>query len=188
VLLLDPRHQEVPLGAPKMIFKSIACSVQNVPLSCVTISKTDRNKLLFDPSHLGIPSGVSNTIYKPMVCSSQIIHLSYIEMNTIAKCTKTSFDLTHVTYEFHQVCPKRFQCPWYIRHKLCTYLAPILTLSPNELKLASIWPTSPRSPSGAPKTIFECIARPTQIDHLSCVEIKTISKHTKMSFCLTHVT
>jgi hypothetical protein len=97
VLLLDPRHQEVPSGAPKMISESIARSAQNVPLSWVTISKTDRNELLFDPNHLGVTSGVPKTIFKPMVCSSQTIHLSCIEINTIAKCTEMSFYLTHVT-------------------------------------------------------------------------------------------
>jgi hypothetical protein len=137
VLLLDPRHQEVPLGASKMILESIARSAQTVPPILCDYLKTDRNELLFDPSHLGVPSGVPKTIFKPMVCSSQTIYLSCIDINTIAKRIETSFYLTHVTYEFYQVCPKRFQCSWYIRHKPCTYLAPRLTLSLNELKQAS---------------------------------------------------
>jgi hypothetical protein len=43
------------------------------------------------------------------------------------------------------VCPKRFPCPWYIRHKPCTFLAPRLKPSPNISKWASVCSTSPRS-------------------------------------------
>jgi hypothetical protein len=43
------------------------------------------------------------------------------------------------------VCPKRFPCPWYIRRKPCTYLAPRLKQSPNRSKWPSTWSTSPRS-------------------------------------------
>jgi hypothetical protein len=41
-----------------------------------------------------------------------------------------------------------FACLWYVRRKLCTYLAPTLTLSPNRPKQGSTWPTSPRSSIG----------------------------------------
>jgi hypothetical protein len=41
---------------------------------------------------------------------------------------------------------------------------------------------------GAPKTIYEPIARSMQAKHLSCAEINTISKWTETSFHLTHVT
>jgi hypothetical protein len=40
--------------------------------------------------------------------------------------------------------PKWFSSSWYIRRKLCTYLALILTLYPNGPKWDSTWPTSPR--------------------------------------------
>jgi hypothetical protein len=43
------------------------------------------------------------------------------------------------------VCLKCFPCPWYIRHKPCTYHAPRLTLYPNRPKWAFTWPTPPRS-------------------------------------------
>jgi hypothetical protein len=40
-------------------------------------------------------------------------------------------------------------------------------------------------PSSVPKMIFEPIARLAQIAHLSCVDINTISKKTKLSFYVT---
>jgi hypothetical protein len=43
-------------------------------------------------------------------------------------------------------------------------------------------------PSGVPKTIFKPIARLAQTVNLSCREIDIISKRTKMSFHLTHIT
>jgi hypothetical protein len=46
-----------------------------------------------------------------MVRSAQIVHLSCAEINTISKQTETSFHLTHITYEFEQVCPKWFCKP-----------------------------------------------------------------------------
>jgi hypothetical protein len=49
-------------------------------------------------------------------------------------------------------------------------------------------PRQPGVPSGVPKMIFQPIARSAQTVHLSCIEINTISKKTKMSFYLAHVT
>jgi hypothetical protein len=43
-------------------------------------------------------------------------------------------------------------------------------------------------PLGTPKTIYEPIACLALAVQLSCIEINTISKQTKMSFYLTHVT
>jgi len=93
----------------------------------------DRNELPLDPHHVAVPSGASKMISRPMVRSSQIMHLSCVEINTISKWTKISFHLTNITLEYHRMCQKWFPCPWYIRRKLCTYLAPRLTLSPNGL-------------------------------------------------------
>jgi hypothetical protein len=112
---------------------------------------------------------------------------------------------------------KWLQCPWYIRRKPCTYLVSRLTLSPNRLKCVSTWSTSCRSTigctqndfqaygtfnanefpfdpchagvqSGVPKAISEPMVHSAQTVHLSCVEISSISKRTKMSFHLTNVT
>jgi hypothetical protein len=57
----------------------------------------DRNELPLNPRQLGVPSGVSKMISKPMVCLAQTVHLSCIEINTISKCSKMIFHLTHVT-------------------------------------------------------------------------------------------
>ena len=43
-------------------------------------------------------------------------------------------------------------------------------------------------PSGVPKEISMLVVCLVQIMHLSCTEIKTITKRIKMSFCLMHVT
>jgi hypothetical protein len=36
----------------------------------------------------------------------QTVHLSCTDTNTTSKLIETRFDMTHITYEFHQVCPK----------------------------------------------------------------------------------
>jgi hypothetical protein len=43
---------------------------------------------------------------------------------------------------------------WYVWTKLWTYLAPILTLSPNRPKRDSTWPTPPRSSNGCVQNDF----------------------------------
>jgi hypothetical protein len=98
----------------------------------------DRNELPLDLRHLGVLSGVPKMIYEPVVRSFQTVHLCCAEINTISKRTNTSFYMTHVTYEFRQVCPKRFSGQFYVWRKLCTYLASRLELSPKRLKQASI--------------------------------------------------
>ena len=91
----------------------------------------DRSKILYDTRHLVVPSGASKLISEHMKRSMQTVHLSCIQFSTISKQTKPSFHLSLFTMEYQQECPKwflRLQC---IRCKLCTYLAPKLTLSPN---------------------------------------------------------
>jgi hypothetical protein len=39
----------------------------------------------------------------PLVHSVKTMQLSDAEINTVSKQTKATFDLTHVTYEFHRV-------------------------------------------------------------------------------------
>jgi hypothetical protein len=73
--------------------------------------------------HLGVQSGASKMISEPTVCLAQTVHLSCIESNTISTWTKTRFQMTHVTLEFHRVRPKWFLRLWYVRHKPCTNLA-----------------------------------------------------------------
>jgi hypothetical protein len=56
--------------------------------------------------------------------------------------------------EYHRVRPKWFVSLWYVWRKLCTYLAPILTLSPNGPKWDTTRPTSPRSTIGCIQNNF----------------------------------
>jgi hypothetical protein len=123
-----------------------------------------------------------------MVCSVKIVHLACIKISTISKCTETRFYMTHVTYQFHHVCPEQFLSLWYVQHKQCTYLALTLTLSPNWSKWDSTRPTSPRSFIGACKMISEPMVCSAQTVHLSCVKIITISKQIETSFHLSLVT
>jgi hypothetical protein len=82
---------------------------------------------------------------EPMVCLAQTVHLSCTKTNTMSKRTKMRFYMTHVNWEFQQVRSKWFLRLWYVWCKLCIYLAPRLTLSPNGLKRDSTWPTWPSS-------------------------------------------
>jgi hypothetical protein len=107
----------------------------------------DWNEIRHDPRHLGVPSGASKMVSVPMVRSALTVHQSYTNTNTISKQTemdlswvkisaiskrtKMRFYLSLVIYEYHLVRPKCFLSQWYIWRKLCIYLAPTLTLSPN---------------------------------------------------------
>jgi hypothetical protein len=70
---------------------------------------------------------------------------------------------------------------WYVWRKMCTYLAPTLTLSPNEKSEVSHDPCHLGVPSGSSKMISKTMVRLTQIVDLSCIKISTISKWTKVS-------
>jgi hypothetical protein len=87
--------------------------------------------------YLGVLSGESKTISEPTVCLAKTVHISCTDPNTISKWTKTRFDITHITLEFHRVHSKQFLMLWYVRHKPCTYLASRLALSSNGLNQAS---------------------------------------------------
>jgi hypothetical protein len=97
------------------------------------------------PTWLGVPSGASKTISKPMIRSAQVMHLSCVNISTISKWTKSCFQLSLLTSEYHWVRPKWFLSLWYVWDKLCAYLALKLTLSPNRPKRDSMWPTLARS-------------------------------------------
>jgi hypothetical protein len=92
-----------------------------------------------------------------MVCSEQTVLLSCFKISTVLKQNELSFHLSLVTQEYHQVHPKWFLSLWYVWSKPFTYLAPILTLSPNRPKWDSTWPTSPR-----------CSIRCVQNDFCAC--------------------
>jgi hypothetical protein len=73
---------------------------------------------------------------------------------------------------------------WYFWRKPCTYIASTQTLSPNEPKRDSTWPTHLRVPSGATKTISVPTVLSVQTAHLSCTKTSTISKQNQTWFHL----
>jgi hypothetical protein len=95
-------------------------------------------------------------------------HQQYLQME------KMRFHMTHVSLEYHQVHPKRFLRLWYIRHKLCTYLA--------------LRAFSPRSTIRYVQNDFWAWSRLAQTVHLSCIDSNTVSEWTKTRFHMTHVT
>jgi hypothetical protein len=123
---------------------------QTKHLSCVrlALSPTDRNKLSLEPCHLGVLSGASKMISDPMLHLAQTKNLSSTNKNTVSKQIETWFDMTHVTYEFHRVGPKRLLSLRYVWRKPCTYLESRLALSLNGPKRASTWASSPRNTIG----------------------------------------
>jgi hypothetical protein len=116
--------------------------------------QTDRKGHPLEPHRLGVPSSASQTISEAMVRSVQTVHLSCTDTNTASKQAKMRFRMTHVTYDFYRVRPKRFLSLWYVWPKPSTYLAPIVTLFPNSLKRNSTWPMSPRSSIGCVQNNF----------------------------------
>jgi hypothetical protein len=140
-----------------------------------------------EPRHLGVPSSASKTISMPMVCSVQTVHLSCTNINAVSKRTKMRFHTTHVTYEFHRVCPQQFISIWYLQCKPCNYLVPRLALSSNRPNRAPPDPRHLGVPSGATKMICEPMVRLTQTEHISCSHSNTVSKHIETRFHKTHV-
>jgi hypothetical protein len=120
-------------------------------------------------------------ISMPVEYSVQTVHLSCAEINTIFRQTETSLHLTHVTLEYHRVCPKWFPSLWYVQRKLCTYHASRLILSPNGPKQASISPTSHKSSIGCAQN--DCHAHGTfgATVHLYYDDVNTNSKWTETS-------
>jgi hypothetical protein len=134
-------------GCVQNDFWAYGTLAQIMHLSCTDTNTVFKwTKMRFhDPRHLEIHRMHPKWIFAPMVCSTQTVHLSCIMISTISKQTEWSFHLSLVTYEYHRVRPKQYLSLWYVWLKQCTYLAPMLTLSPNEPKQDSTWPTSPSS-------------------------------------------
>ena len=83
------------------------------------------------------------------------VHLSCIKISTVFKQTEPNIHFSPFTYEYQQERPKWFLRLWCIRHKLCTYLAPKLTISPNRPKQNSICHTSSSSSIGCIQIDFQ---------------------------------
>jgi hypothetical protein len=74
----------------------------------VRLAQIDQSEHPLEPRHLEVRSGASITISEPMVRLVQIMHLSCTDTNAVSKQNETRFNMTHVTYKFHWVHPKRF--------------------------------------------------------------------------------
>ena len=100
----DPRHLAVPSGASKMISEPVVRLVQTCTYLALTLTPSPNrpDKIAHDPRDLGVPSGASKTISEPVVRSAQTVHRSCIKISTISKWTKTSFQLSFITEEYHQ--------------------------------------------------------------------------------------
>jgi hypothetical protein len=85
---------------------------------------------------------------------AQTVHLSCTDTNTISKWIETRFQMTNVTEKIHRVHPKWFMSLWYVRRKLCSYIASRLALCLNRPKRASTWSTLPRSTIGCVQNDF----------------------------------
>jgi hypothetical protein len=127
--------------------------------------------------HLGELSGASKMISDPTVCLAQTMHLSWTDSNTISKCTKTRFHMTHVSLEFHWVRPKWFLRLGYVRHKPCTYLVSRLAKSSKRLNRASTWASSLRSTTRCVRNDFWACGMfgqsyaPILHRHLDCLQM-----------------
>jgi hypothetical protein len=116
----------------------------------LTLSPNGLKQDPHDPCHLGIQSGASKTISEPVVRSAQTMHLSY----TVSKQTKSTFDLSIITLEYHWMSLKRFLTLRYVWRKSYTYLGLTPTLSPNGPKQDSTRPTSLSSSIGSIQNDF----------------------------------
>ena len=185
----DPRHLGVPLRASKMTSDPMVCSVQTVQLSCIKITislngpKEASSWLTSPRSSIGFIQtdfcayGTFSANRAPILCQDY----------TIFKWAKTSYHLSFVTLEYHQVHPKWFMCLWYVRCKPCTYLASrlhYLRMDWNELPLET---HRLGLRSGASKRISEPMVRLAPTMHLYCTDTNS-SKQTKTRFHMANVT
>jgi hypothetical protein len=137
---MSPR---VPSVVSKMISEPMVRWTQIMHLSSIRISMiSKRIELSLEAHHFGVPLGASKTISEPIVRLAQTVHLSCIDTNIESKWKEVRFHMTHVTYEFHRVRPKRFLNLWYVRREPCTYLASRFALSPKGPKRGFTWASS----------------------------------------------
>jgi hypothetical protein len=122
----------------------MVCLAQRVHLCCTdtnTVSELTRTR--FHRTH------ITESHRACLECFSSLWYFrcnlcTYVPSRLAPQWTETSFLLGLVTLEFHRLHLKWFPSLWYVWHKLCTYLALTLSMSSNESKRDSTWPTSPR--------------------------------------------
>jgi hypothetical protein len=158
-------------------------------LSCVSIGTIwKRTEVSLKPYHLGVQSVVSKMISEQLVHLAQTMHRSCTDSNTVSKEKEVRFHMTHVTKEFHRVCPKWFLCLWYTRRKPCTDPASRLALSLKGPKRDCTWASHLVVPSSASKKISEPVVHLAQTMHLSCTNTNIFSKRKEERFHMIHVT
>jgi hypothetical protein len=148
----------------------------------------DSNKLQLEPHHLGVSSGASKMISEPMVHTSQTVHLYCIDSNTVSRRTETRFHMTHSPRSSIGCVQHDFRANGTFNTNRAPFLRQdyhYLQTDSNKLPLE---PHHLGVPSGACNTTFEPMVHSTQIAHLSCVKITTISKRTQTSFHLSLIT
>jgi hypothetical protein len=105
----DQHHLGVPSSVSKIIFEPIGTFDANrAPILRQDwhYLQKDRNELPLEPRHLVVPLGASKMISEPKLRLAQTMHLSCTDTYTVSKQKEERFHLTHVTKEFHRVCPK----------------------------------------------------------------------------------
>jgi hypothetical protein len=127
-------------------------------------------------------------ISKMMVRLAQTLHLSCTDTNTETKQQEVRFHMTHITYKFHRVRPKWFLSQWYVRQKLCTYLASRLALPLKGPKLASTWAFSPCGTIRWSKIISKPMVHLAQTMHLSLHLVVPSGESKTISMCMVHLT
>jgi hypothetical protein len=162
-------------------------STQIVHLSCAeinTVSKRTKASLHLTHIHLGVPSGQAKMI------SKHVRHKwgTYLALRLALSSKRPKrASIWPTSPRSSIVCPRWFLSLMHVRHKWGTYLVSRLALYQKRPKWASIWPRSPRSSIVCPKRFLSLwYVSPNPCTYY--VEINTISKWTKTSFHLTHVT
>jgi uncharacterized protein YbdZ (MbtH family) len=97
-----------------------------------------------------------------MVRSAQTVHLYCTDSNSVSKRIEMRFHMTHSPRSSIRCVQGDFLSLWYVQRKLCTYIAPTLTLFPNRSKQDSTWPSHLGVPSGASKMISKPMLRSVQ--------------------------
>jgi hypothetical protein len=127
-------------------------------------------------------------ISMPMVHLAQTVHLSSTRLTLYPNGPKQAST-------WHTLHRRTIGCAQSDFHAHSTFVinrAPILHQDQNYLQMdQNELPLDPRHlgvPSGVSKMISKPMVHASQTMHLSCIEINTISRQTKMSFHLTHIT
>jgi hypothetical protein len=148
----------------------------------------DQNEIPHDPRHPGVSSGASKTIISLWYVRHKLC--TYLSSRLALSPNRLNRASTWASSPRSTIrCVQNEFCGYVMfGTKLCTYLAPTLTLSwniPNEIPLD---PCHLGVASSTFKMISEPVVRSAQTMHLSCVKIITISKRTEMSFHLSLTT